>query len=123
MNLNRINAPMVIFGVFMVLSGCQEFVKKVLPPNPVVVSQNATADNSDFFDYAVKVSASVRNDGGDGEVVFEVTVRQDGKTWTKTQTKRMTAKSTSDFEIRFAEVKLFKDLPNYEIRTYGLGLK
>jgi len=87
----------------------------------VVVSQSAKADNSDLFDYAIKVSASVRNDGGDGEVVFEVTVHQDGKSWTKTQSKYLTAKATSDFEIRFAEVKFFNDFPNCQIRTYALG--
>lgn len=72
-------------------------------PDPVIVSSFMDGTPSTLTDYAVRVVADVRNDGAEGQIVFEATVFEGNKVWTKTATAVMTAKETRRFEIVFDE--------------------
>jgi len=95
--------------------------EKVLPPMPVVVSNGADDSSSKLLEYSLKVWSEVRNDGGAGPVVFEATVFQDGKQWTKTAMHDLQAKQTAHFELVFDEVTLLGSSDKYTVRAYPLG--
>lgn len=105
------------------ISGCQTITKKVLPPEPVIVSHSLDYSSTRLFEYSVRVKGDVRNDGGDGYVVVEVILSQDGNEWKKTYQMYMESKQTLPFELVFDEVKLFGSEPSYVVDAYPLGEK
>ncbi len=103
------------------IANYQSIFKSILPPNPVVVSSKSDASSSTIFDFSIKLTGQVRNNGGDGYIVIKAIVRQDGKRYEKTQQKYLKSYDTDDFEFVFDEVKLFKKAGNYDIQTFPLG--
>ena len=92
-----------------------------MPPKPVIVSTKANDSSTKIFDYSIQVFGEVRNEGGDGYVVIEVNVEQNGKSWKKTQQLYIESYQTSKFSIDFDEVKLLDKTPQYSVICYALG--
>ena len=67
------------------------------------------------------MEAVIRNDGGNGDVVFEATVYQNGESWTKTIKKYFDSKETSEMKLVFDEVKLFNGKIQTSVRAYQYG--
>ena len=108
-------ALLVMFTVGAAVVGCEK-AEKMLPANPVIVSDDALiAPNP--TDYKITVKATVKNDGGPGEVEVKATVTQDGNTWTKTETKMMEKDETAEFALVFDEVKINAGEPTYEVEA------
>ena len=103
--------PLVIIGgiIFFLLT----------PPKPVIVSSKADNTSSRLGDYSYRVCAQIRNDGGDGHVVFEAIVRQGEKKWTKTKKRHFQAKEIVEMELIFDEVKLLEFPPGYDTKVYA----
>lgn len=89
-----------------------------IQPYPVIVSSKSSFASSKLFEYSVSVSAVIRNDGGDGNVVLKVTVTQDGNSWTKTSKKFFGSKETAEMELKFDEVKLLGGEIKKRINVY-----
>ncbi len=114
---------LTVFALFViVIARWQTIFKMFAPPIPIVASYGGDDLSSTLGDYSIRVWASVRNDGGDGEVVLEATVYQGEHHWTKTATRRLTAKETARMEIDFDEVALFDADPKYKVWAYPVGL-
>ncbi|HSP86900.1 MAG TPA: hypothetical protein VLN45_02105 [Ignavibacteriaceae bacterium] len=96
-------------------------VKKVYPPEPVIVSQKVSDESSQLFEYSVKVEAVIRNDGGDGDIVYEATVYQDGNSWTKPAKKYFGSKETNAIELQFDEVELLNGDFRSSSKVYSFG--
>ena len=105
--------------VIGVLLNWQTIFKAFAPPFPVVVSYNYK-DTSSLFDYKMRVYATIRNDGGNGDVVMEVTVREGRKSWTKTKKEYFNSKQTKTMDIGFTEITLFGNT-RYGIKAYAFG--
>ena len=121
MNSNKIVTGFIVVVVIFLIANYQNIFKSVLPPDPVIVSSKADGSSSTIFDYSMKITGEVRNRGGDGYVVIESLVDQEGQKWTKTKQMYMPSHQTSRFEIVFDEVELFDADPKYSIRAYALG--
>lgn len=111
----------VIIGLVVFGLNYQSLFKTIVPPKPVVVSSYADGSSSKLFEYSVKVVGSIRNDGGDGYVVAEATVSQDGETWTKTDQIFLGSYETAAVEFVFDEVRLLRQTPEYDLRVHALG--
>lgn len=96
-------------------------VREFYPPNPQIVSYNASDSESTLFEYTVLIYAEIRNDGGDGDVVFESTVSQGNQQWTKTATKHFISKETARMQLKFDEVEGLKGKSSYSVKCYPLG--
>ncbi len=107
--------------IFFLILNYGTIIKAVYPPKPVVVSSNLNDSSTRLFEYSAKVEAVIRNDGGNGDIVLEATVYQDGHTWTKTAKKYFEAKETETMAIQFDEVKLLADDVRGSIRAYPFG--
>lgn len=107
---------LVIFGI-----NYQSLFKTFVPPKPVVVSSYADGSSSKLFDYSIKVTGSLRNEGGDGYVVVEATVYQNGHEWTKTDQVFLGAYETTEVEFVFDEVRLLQSAPEYNLQAHALG--
>ncbi|MFA5803574.1 MAG: hypothetical protein WC879_02925 [Melioribacteraceae bacterium] len=96
-------------------------IKEFYPPDPHIVSYNASDSQSTLFEYTLLIYAEIRNDGGDGDVVFESTVSQGDQQWTKTTTKHFISKETARMELKFDEVEGLKGKSSYSVKCYRLG--
>jgi len=95
--------------------------KNVAEPKPMVVSHGADDSSSKLFDYSGKVWAVIRNDGGNGDIVFEATLMQDGKRYTKTKKRYFESKETKRMELVFDEAKLLGEKAKFSSRAYAFG--
>jgi hypothetical protein len=127
MSSNKSNLPIIIItivitiAVILLIANYQTIFKTVYPPNPVVVSSQFNDSSTRLFEYSAKVEAVIRNDGGNGDIVFEATVYQDGNTWTKTVKKYFESKETSTMELQFDEVKMLGGKVQSQVRAYSFG--
>lgn len=115
-----IGGIVIILGIVFI-ANYQNIFKSIIPPKPVIVSENADGSSSKLFDYSIKVFGELRNDGGDGYVVIEATVSQEDHEWKKTQQMYLQAYQTEKFELVFDEVKFLDANPVYSVKTYALG--
>lgn len=111
----------VTIAIILVIANYGTIIKIFYPPNPIIVSQNASDLSSKLFDYSAKVEAVIRNDGGNGDIVFEATVYQNGNSWTKTTKRYFESKETATMQLVFNEVGLFKGKINFNSRAYPFG--
>ncbi len=74
-------------------------------PKPRVLTQSANADNSNILKMKEKVSATIINDGGNGNILVSFHLVQDGKTYDRTQTISFIAGESKDVEASFDEVR------------------
>lgn len=111
----------ITIAVILIITNYGTIIKTFYPPNPVIVSHNASDLSSRLFEYSTKVEAVIRNDGGDGDIVFEATVNQNGNSWTKSTKKYFESKKTATIKLEFDEVGLFKDKIQYLTRAYSFG--
>lgn len=79
---------------------------KVLPPNPVVVSTRTSTANSSLTDFCQTITADIRNDGGNGDIVIEMKYSEGAQTWTKSKREGFTANETKIISIDFTEATL-----------------
>ncbi len=127
MSSNKSNLTIIIVTivitilVILLITNYQTIFKTVYPPKPVVVSSEFDDSSTKLFEYSAKVEAVIRNDGGNGDIVFEATVYQDGNSWTKTAKKYFEAKETSTMVLQFDEVKLLKGEIQSRVRVYSFG--
>ncbi len=127
MSSNKSNLPIIIITivitivVILVVTNYQTIFKIVYPPNPVVVSSNFNDSSTRLFEYSVKVEADIRNDGGNGDIVFKATVYQAGDSWTKTTKKYFESKETATMSLQFDEVKLLNGKIQSQVRAYAFG--
>lgn len=121
MKTKHIVIGVVAIGVIIFIANYQNIFKSVLPPDPVIVSSKADGSSSTVFEFSTQVTGEVRNQGGDGYVVIEAVVSQDGRDWTKTKQIYMPSYQTESFELIFDEVELFDTGPTYSVRAYALG--
>jgi hypothetical protein len=114
---------LIIVGIIaiFVAANYQKIYKAVVPPKPVVVSSSADDGSSGFLEYSMRVKTTVSNQGGDGDIVIEVTAYQGENHWTKTKNIHMGASQTDEVEFVFDEVKFFDKDPKYSVRAYALG--
>jgi len=121
MKAKHIIIGVVAIGIIILIANYQNIFKSVLPPAPVIVSSKADGTSSTIFEFSTRVTGEVRNQGGDGYVVIEAVVSQDGTDWTKTKQIYMPSYQTESFELIFDEVELFETGPTYSVRAYRLG--
>jgi len=115
-------SALAFLGVLVVgAANWSRLYRYLMPVIPVVASYGSDDMSSVVGDYSIRVWAHLRNDGGDGEAVFEATVVQGDHQWTKTATRRLGAKETSRVEILFEEVGFLMGVPKYTCRAYPLG--
>jgi hypothetical protein len=107
--------------VIMLITNHGTIVKTVYPPKPVIVSSKSSNESSRLFEYSAKVEAVIRNDGGDGDIVFEAIVNQGGNSWTKSAKKYFQSKETASMELQFDEVELLKGEILSQVRVYSFG--
>ncbi len=112
---------LVVVVVMIIIFNYGTIVKTIYPPEPVIVSQDVSDESSRLFEYSAKVQAVIRNDGGDGDIVFEATVYQAGNSWTKSVKKHFTSKETATMELVFDEVKLLNGKIQSSTRVYSFG--
>ena len=121
-NLRIIIITIVITVVaVLVIINYGTIVKVFYPPEPVIVSQKTNGSSSTLFEYSVKVQAVIRNDGGNGDIVFEATVYQDGNNWTKSTKKYFNSKETATMELQFDEVEFLKGKIQTQVKAYSFG--
>jgi hypothetical protein len=82
-------------------------------PNPKVES-HSMIDASVLFDYRIKVQCLIKNYGGDGNVVLEVTVIQGNNKYEKLAKRFFKSDETANMEILFPEVEANNDPIHYE---------
>lgn len=111
----------ITIAIVLVIANYGTIIKTFYPPNPVIVSQKATDLSTKLFEYSAKVEAVIRNDGGNGDIVFEATVYQNENSWTKTVKKYFESKETATMQLVFDEVGLFKGKINFNSRVYPFG--
>lgn len=112
----------IAIGLLIVtaLLNWQTIFKAVAPPIPVIVSYEGDDLSSGLLDYSMRVFGVIRNDGGSGNIVFEVTVYEGDKTWTKTKVEYFNSKETKELKLVFDEVHLFGS-GKYSVRAYPYG--
>ena len=64
--------------------------------------------------------ATIRNDGGNGDIVMEVLVTEGRKQWTKTKKAYFTSKETKTLSLKFDEVTLLGS-GRYFVDAYAFG--
>jgi hypothetical protein len=90
-------------------------------PQPAIVSHGCDDDSTRLFEYSVRTWAEVRNDGASGDMVFEATVTEGNKSWTKTKRSKTAAHDTQRFEIVFDEASSRGGEDRCAYRVYGLA--
>jgi hypothetical protein len=121
------NLPIIIITivitliVILIITNYGTIVKTVYPPEPVIVSSKSSDGSTRLFEYSAKVEAVIRNDGGNGDIVFEAIVYQDGNSWTKSAKKYFQSKETANMELQFDEVKLMNGKIQSQVRAYSFG--
>lgn len=108
----------VFILLFMLLTFITLTVSCSKPPHPQLVSQGADDSSSTLGEYSVKVWGEIRNDGGPGDVVAEITLVQGDKSFTKTSKQFFDAKETKKVELVFDEAEMFGGTPQYQIEAY-----
>jgi len=103
-------AVMVIGIIVLIIAGgmfvARGGLTKVLPPIPVVVSSHTDTGGTTMTDYCRTIIADIRNDGGNGDVVIEITYGERGQRWTKSVRQAFTANETKAVSIIFSEAQL-----------------
>ena len=118
---NIMIAVLVAIIIVLVVFNYGSITKVLYPPAPVIVNYKANDLTTKIFDNSVRVEATIRNDGGNGDIVFEATVYQNGNSWTKTSKKYFESKETSDMKIVFDEVKLLQGKIETSVKAYSYG--
>lgn len=127
MSSNKNNLPIIIItiiitiAVILLITNYQTIFKTVYPPDPVVVSSKFNDSSTRLFEYSAKVEAVIRNDGGNGDIVFEATVYQGENSWTKTAKKYFESKETATMELQFDEVEMMNGKIQSQVRAYAFG--
>ncbi len=112
---------LVVIGVIFFLLNWQSVFKAITPPIPVIVSSKVDDTSLRLGDYSARTRAQIRNDGGNGDVVFEATVHQGEKHWTKTTKRYFQSKQTAEMELIFDEVGFWGSTPLCSMRAYAFG--
>jgi len=115
---NIMIAALVAIIIVLMIFNYGTFTRILFPPAPVIVNYKANDFTTILFDNSVRVEATIRNDGGKGDIVFEATVYQNGNSWTKTTKKYFDSKETSDMKIEFDEVKLLQGKIETSVKAY-----
>lgn len=111
----------IVIAIGLLVANYQNLFKSVVPPNPVIVSSKGSNSTNGILEYSYKVRADISNKGGDGNVVFEATVSQGRKSWTKTMSTYLTSYQTKTVELVFDEAKFISTNPEFTVRAYPLG--
>ncbi|MFH1226829.1 MAG: hypothetical protein V1701_02860 [Planctomycetota bacterium] len=93
---------MIVGGLFAAKGG----LANVLPPNPVIVSASDNTGGSTLTDYCRTIVAQIRNDGGSGDVVVEITYSEGARSWTKSRRESFTTNETKSVSMVFNEATL-----------------
>ena len=107
MNIKALFSTLLIFGIIIVgLVNSQDIYAVTFPVKPEVTSLNIT-DRSSLLDYKVSVDGFVSNQGGNGDVIVTVVLRQGSDRYEKNISLSLTADAGSSFRIDFPEVRMF----------------
>ena len=101
-----IRGIIIVILIIIILPWAINFISDITSPEPYVVSRGVDDLSSELLEYSYRVWAEIRNDGADGDVVIQATLKQDGEEWTKTKRVFMTRNETKKYFIKFDEVKL-----------------
>lgn len=112
----------IVFGAAVIAVGAYFALRlvgsgtlaKAMPPLPVIVSQGTSESPTGLTDYAILVWTEVRNDGGDGDVVLEVTLLLPGGPVTKTTSQSFRARETARMSIVFREIEVLDSNVRYQ---------
>ena len=118
---NIMIAVLAAIVIVLVIFNYKTFNKILFPPAPVIIDYKDNDFSAILFDNNVRVEATIRNDGGSGDIVFEATVYQDGNSWTKTLKKYFDSNETADMKIVFDEVNLMQGKIETSVKAYTDG--
>lgn len=122
---NSVIIALVVTLVFILaifaISNYATIFRTFYPPKPEIVSFKGDDSSTKLFEYSDILKVQVRNDGGDGNVVFEATVFQGNNHWTKSTREFIGSKETKEMDLQFDEVKLFGGRARAEYRVYPYG--
>ena len=103
-------AVMVIGIIVLIIAGgmfvARGGLSRAMPPLPVVVSSHTDTGGTTMTDYCRTITAEVRNDGGNGDVVVNITYKERGQEWTKSSRQSFTANETKKISMVFPEAQL-----------------
>jgi hypothetical protein len=120
-NTKAILTIVITIVVVLIITNYGTIIKTFYPPKPIIVSSKLNDSSTRLFEYSAKVEAVIRNDGGNGDIVFEATVYQKGKSWTKSTKKHFGSKETASMELQFDEVGLLDGEIHSQVRAYSFG--
>ncbi len=101
----------IVIPIQLVLNGGIIFfslIKVVTPPKHLIGGSKTDNTSSWLGNYSYRVCDQIRNDGGDGYVIFEATVHQGEKKWNKTKKRHFQTNETAEMELIFDEVKILE---------------
>lgn len=88
--------------------------------DPKVISYGCDDSTSTLFEYSVVIKGSIRNEGGDGNIVIEAILYQGTKNLKKTEKYHISEFETIDFRIVFDEAELLGDKISCTVSTYAV---
>lgn len=86
-------------------------------PKPVLITSRADGSKSGLFKQRTTVWATVQNQGGDGNVLVEFHVYQDGNDYDRTKQVYLRSNESQDLEVTFNEVKMFGGEIKYDVEV------
>lgn len=97
-----IGIVVAISGLFVVRGG----LVKLLPPVPTVVSSSTNSNGTTLTNYCRTIVAEIRNDGGNGDVVVDITYKERGMEWVKSSRQNFSANETKKVSMEFSEAQI-----------------
>ncbi|ABZ94655.1 Hypothetical protein LBF_2158 [Leptospira biflexa serovar Patoc strain 'Patoc 1 (Ames)'] len=97
------------------------FTDKVTLPEPEIVSVRCDDHSSNLsnLEYSTRVITSIRNLGGEGNVVVESIVQQGNQMWPKSELLFLSPQQTKETQIAFDETSIFGERIKCSSRTYS----
>ena len=74
----------------------------------------------DEDDYGLRITGVVKNIGGDGYIVVESRVSQNGKEYIQKEQVYIESFDSAEFELEFHDVNLLQQSPNCEVLAYSV---
>lgn len=116
---------LVLAGLFL-LPACDpmSYLDTFTPPLPAIIRENLEEIPDESGNYKVRVTATIYNDGGRGNVIFEATVKQmrPDRTWfamTKNTTVYVQGQNSANAVIWFEEFDPELPTPILYTKVYG----
>ena len=108
MKLKHLGILAIVLCLILVVIGfvAGGSASKLLPVSPVIVSTRNSSDKSKLTDYIATITADIRNDGGNGEIVIEIKYMEGTQAWTKSTRERFTTNETKSVSLDFPEATL-----------------